>query len=168
MELKQLQSGDDVPYAFKMPMWVKFYGADDQVHYDSVYIRERVDDFSFTLPFMPDSVELDTIKVLCRVNPPNVSVREFKGIVASESKVFPNPVTASQEGKINLVLNKAGNIKLEIYDDMGRYVKNSYSGYLNNGQYEFSLGTQFLASGNYYVKISNGVEYSFIKFTKIR
>lgn len=67
---------------------------------------------------------------------------------------YPNPF--NPETKIKFDIVKQSNVKLKIYDLLGKEVKTLYSGDLNAGKYEFSFNAKELASGMYLYKLETG------------
>lgn len=168
MNIKQIQEGADVPEVFRTPLWIKFTSSEGEIHQDSIYTRDREEIHNFTIPFMPVMYEVDTLKILCQVvNPPIISVKEQK-TENTESLVFPNPITAGHDGNISFKNTINSKVKVEIYDELGQLLKYSYCGKLSAGSYEFELGVFGLSTGNYYVRISNGVKTIYNKFTIIK
>ena len=167
LSFNQIQEGFDVPEVFRTPLWIKFLGNEGEEFHDSVYTQNKEELHNFTIPFMPSYFEIDTLRILCQVNPPVMSVKESK---ANDLKtlVYPNPVVAGFDGKINYKIDKSGIVKVEIFDELGQLARMAYEGNLPQGNFEFELGTANLGSGNYFVKISNGDRISYSKFTIIR
>ena len=54
LNLAQIQQGEDIPDVFQTYMWVKFFGPGGAVYIDSLVNKDRIEQFTFTLPFKPD------------------------------------------------------------------------------------------------------------------
>ncbi|MFC2082394.1 T9SS type A sorting domain-containing protein, partial [Bacteroidota bacterium] len=67
------------------------------------------------------------------------------------SSVYPNPFNPS--AKIIYHINEPGDVKLSLYDALGRKIKNLFSAFLSPGDYEYELVSGDLASGVYYITL---------------
>ncbi len=167
LELEQLQSGEDVPDTYEMPMWIKFVGANGDVVYDSVYVSEKLQKFKFTLPFMPAQAVLDTSKVLMRINEEIMSVRKSNETISGISQVYPNPARKGEVAKLKVNITNVDNITIELINLIGVKEGVIFSGVLLPGNYEFDISSSKLSSGNYFVKILSSNDYTVRKFTVI-
>lgn len=77
----------------------------------------------------------------------NNGVRDFK-----LSQNYPNPFNPSTT--INFTLTKAGDVRLEVFDVNGKFVKNLVNGYMNAGERELTFDASDLSSGTYFYKIT--------------
>ena len=72
--------------------------------------------------------------------------------------VYPNPLEENSILAFNLIAQK--NIDIKIYDIVGREISTLYSGNLNAGEHQYSIGaTSTLAPGVYFVTLSAGGEH---------
>lgn len=164
IELDQIQSGIYMPEYFVTPVTFVFLSG-EQKYIDTVMNYSRRQVFHFDLPFMPDSFYIDENRVLCQVASSVLSVKELNEGMVSEGFVYPNPLTRGQLGKCSLNLSSDGNLNVSVYDIMGRKVKEVWSGYLKEGNYECEFSTNELNPGAYFIKTQSGVETKSFKFT---
>jgi hypothetical protein len=69
------------------------------------------------------------------------------------SQNTPNPIQAGNQSSIQYRINKAGEIKLTVYDVLGREVANLINEYKSEGLYSISFNTKGLSSGVYFYKL---------------
>ena len=67
------------------------------------------------------------------------------------SSVYPNPFNPS--AKVIYHISEAEDVRLSLYDALGRKVKDLFSAYLTAGDYEYELVSGNLASGVYYIAL---------------
>jgi hypothetical protein len=67
---------------------------------------------------------------------------------------YPNPVNDKVE--LNLELDNSDFTSIKIIDFMGRTSIEVVNEYLTNGKYKFTANTKSLASGIYFIQLSNG------------
>ena len=70
-----------------------------------------------------------------------------KDVKSNTVEIYPNPV--NYEATISIKAAKAGNAYLQIYDIMGRKVKEKYLGFLSTGTEHFKINVSDLPNGNY-------------------
>ncbi len=102
-------------------------------------------------------------------NPPTVGIIQTSSVVPDEFKLYnnyPNPFNPST--KIKFDLNRSSLIKLEIFDDAGKSVKEVYNGFLSQGQYQFNFNSEGLSSGVYFYKLTAGVSSQTMRMTLIK
>lgn len=69
----------------------------------------------------------------------------------SSFKVSPNPVNST--AALSISMRKTTPVELDIYDLKGRLISRIYSGDLSTGTHYFSLGTDNLSSGLYFIEL---------------
>lgn len=70
--------------------------------------------------------------------------------------MFPNPATT--EATLHYFLNKSNNVKVEVYNMMGQKVYAQDLGVKYNGKSEYTLNTEDMTEGMYFVKLTIGKE----------
>ncbi len=169
VNLQQIQSGFNIPDLFKVPLWITFYGPDGQKQYDSLLNTQKDETFSFLLPFLPDSVHLDSSRTLFQVDTIITNVQTLASEINTDvSNIYPNPIINGNNGKVDLSLNKTSAIKLFVYDYLGRPIKEIYQGNLPKGNYEFTINTKHINQGAFLLKYEINGKLGFRKFTIIQ
>lgn len=79
---------------------------------------------------------------------------------------YPNPFNAATT--IPFTLNKAGDVKLEVYDLLGRLILTQQSHSLAAGEHSYRLNTESLSSAVYLLRISSGNEHQIQKVTLLK
>lgn len=69
---------------------------------------------------------------------------------------YPNPFNS--ETSIEYVIHKNANVKLEVYDILGRAIKTLFNGYQRAGRYKALFNTENLPSGVYFYKLEYQVD----------
>ncbi|MBS3915421.1 MAG: T9SS type A sorting domain-containing protein [Bacteroidetes bacterium] len=83
-------------------------------------------------------------------------VTEIDNYFYGKPSIQPNPVSTLGESKINYTLNGETNVKIAVYDLMGKKVLDLFDGRETNGEHSHSLSASALSTGTYIVKISTG------------
>ncbi len=96
-----------------------------------------------------DKVEVNGYEFVTNVEPEEQVVKKF-----SLSQNYPNPFNPST--KIEYVIPENGNVKLVLYDALGREVKTIVAGYLTAGSYDAALNAAGLSSGTYFYRLTSG------------
>lgn len=111
----------------------------------------------------PDSSGTDTVVTISLSNAivesprwiSQVGVQNISSELPSEYKLFqnfPNPFNPFTLIKFNLI--KSGNVKITVYDVLGREIKILINEVLNPGKYSIDFNAGNLASGIYYYRIT--------------
>lgn len=120
-------------------------------------------ELDWTVEAMADTVSSFAAQVwrlqIIRLAPP-ISVKEFEAL--SQIQLFPNP--ASQTLNITQLPKNDRNISVAVVDQSGRVVMHKE---LVDGLASYSLNIEHLASGTYFVKISNAHVQNTMKFIKL-
>lgn len=83
---------------------------------------------------------------------------------ASDFSLFPNPT--GNEATVRFSLDEATQVEANIFDMLGRPVRNIDLGQLSGGAQQFSIETAGLPSGVYSLQLSNGRGQQNLKFIK--
>jgi ligand-binding sensor domain-containing protein len=75
---------------------------------------------------------------------------------------YPNPFNPTT--KIKFAIPKSGNVRLKVFDQLGREVRTLVNGELTAGSYEYEFDGSGLASGVYFYRIETG---SFVETKKM-
>ena len=169
INLQQIQSGFNIPELFKVPLWLTFYGPDGQKQYDSLINTQKNETFSFLLPFLPDSVHLDSSRTLFQVDTIITNIQTLASEINTDvSNIYPNPIINGNDGKLDLSLNKTSAVKLFVYDYLGRPIEKIYQGNLPKGNYEFTIDTKNINQGAFILKYEINGKLGYKKFTIIQ
>ncbi len=152
--VNQYQSGTDVPEVFVVPLTLIYLGEDGQEHRERFINNEISQTVEVELPFMPDSVVVDTNNVLCEFES-LLTTEVAESSIIDNSDVFPNPVRKGGTGTLTLGITSFGTVSINIYDQLGNFVEQVYRGDLNEGSFDFNFRTNNLSQGVYFIKSSN-------------
>jgi aminopeptidase N len=158
------QETDSIPAVFVAPVFLKFFGQDTMA-LDTVINDSRSQTFNFQLGFQVDSVTIDSNLVLCELASTIVSVRENIDEEIVSVNVFPNPIAKGQNGKFNMNIINSEKIRVDIIDNLGRFIQNIYSGSLQDGNYTFEFLTRDLIPGAYMILCRTGDKCRTLRFT---
>ncbi len=117
----------------------------------------RIDSFQFTSGDGSSDfgrLYFDNLRVVKKTDEPTLILADNKNI-PSEFKVYqnyPNPFNPSTT--IAFDINSRGNVKVEIFDILGRKIKTLLNETLNAGHYELPFDASSVSSGNYIYRIS--------------
>jgi len=162
VKLKQIQidttgNTSKISDVFVMPLTFISFGKDSVRHYDTLLNDSREQTLTYFLPFMPDSIKLDTRLILCEVASNILSVKESDAVdFPFDFSIRPNPVYLGSEAKATLRLSTFSDVKLDIYNEIGVHIGNIYQGTLNSGNFDFSFSTKNLSSGVYLLTCKAG------------
>jgi hypothetical protein len=74
----------------------------------------------------------------------------------SLSQNFPNPFNPSTKINVSIPAGESGNIKLEVYDALGRLISTLINGKMNAGLYELTWNASNIPSGVYFYTLTAG------------
>lgn len=154
VNINQIQEGSNIPQVFEMSIELLLYKDSVIQQTKTVYMDKRNQGFKFTIDFRPDSIKINTNKILSRVLTNVLTIQNSEVSIAEQ--VYPNPVKTGSNFNININLNTEGILDIEIYDILGNRIKQLYSQQLGIGNYNINLPTIGLPSGQYLIKYSNG------------
>jgi photosystem II stability/assembly factor-like uncharacterized protein len=80
--------------------------------------------------------------------------------------IYPNPF--NNQTTIKLIINKSGHYKLELFNIRGKSIKSIIPTLLNPGIHRISLNTSGLATGVYFLKLSNANKSSIKKLILLK
>ena len=95
----------------------------------------------------------------------NVSAKEINGDGYGLGNVFPNPVTAGNDVKIEFALGKGENVNIQVFNILGTKVSDINAGKFGAGQNSVTINTANLAGGVYIYNINAGGFKASKKFT---
>lgn len=154
VNINQVQEGSNIPDVFEMPIELLLY-KDSLVHKtQTVYMDKRSQNFNFTTDFRPDSILINTNKILSKVASNILTVQNTD--LPKFEKVYPNPVKIGSNFNLDLIISNNGVLIIELFDILGNRIKQLYSEQLSQGSYSIQLLTSHLPSGQYFIKYSNG------------
>ena len=79
------------------------------------------------------------------------------------SDVYPNPTNG--QGTLGLVLPKAENVNITMYNMLGQPVKNVASGNYLSGNHQINFSTESMAAGVYFLNVQAGSYTKTVKFS---
>mgnify|MGYP006285750499 CR=1 FL=1 len=168
--LEQIQDYPDVPDVFKVPL--NFHIADlsgsEPEYIDfKVFVDERIQTFTKTFDFMPDTVIYDPTYALAVID---TTYYQYSSVqdndLSSELFIYPNPVIIGNEIKIRYTAPQNTTIAYTMTDMLGNEV---YAGRrIDPGEKITSINTNGLSSGIYYINFTAGKNIITKKITLIR
>jgi len=167
--LKQIQPPDTISDIFIVPVRVTFSGPNGEKYVDTLLQNERQQYYLRTLNFAPVNVEIDTVFILCEVASAITSVKEIKNSELNiNSTVYPNPVIKGNICKFITSFNSGNEyLEVDLYNELGQFVKKIHSGYLPQSTYEFNFSTNDLNPGVYFIKINTKDNVIIKKFSLV-
>ena len=83
-------------------------------------------------------------------------------VVTSNVALYPNPVQG--QATISFTVNSKTNVSYQVYDLMGRMVKNATLGSYSEGEHEVNVDMSDLSAGSYIMRVNQGSNNSCVKF----
>ncbi len=117
-------------------------------------MNERTQEFNFDLGFLPDSVTIDTRKILSKCNPAEVILSAKDE--TSNLSFNVSPTVVSLENQVNIEIGNTPNyFILEVYDSFGKKVETIHQGFNFSGSTVFAYKPHNISSGVYFVKFTD-------------
>jgi aminopeptidase N len=158
VNLKQVQEGTNVPKLFVAPIEFQFFK-------DTILTETRTElnfianqTFEFFLPFYPDSIAINTNKILCDIQENIISVKSTEDNQQLNSSIFPNPTIEGGTSKYNISISGNEQVTISVYNSFGQKVQDIFDGILADGNYEISLPTSSLNSGTFIIESNIGTK----------
>ncbi len=104
----------------------------------------------------PDSVVMDSDKMVLGVFEQETSLRiaNEKPLIFKLEQNYPNPFNPSTT--ISFSVKQAAFTQLDVYDNLGKHVKNVLSQYLSPGGFQVEVDARDLPSGVYFYRLRSG------------
>lgn len=154
--LSQVQTKTDVPDVFQTPIRLAFI-KNDSVFYKTFINNQRIQTYSFALPFFPDSIFIDTTFVLCEVIETYLTAENNQ--FGCPEGIFPNHLSSNDVKQLILCIPTTSHYIIQIYDLLGRLIETVYDGNLDKGSRVIPIPINKLSRGLYlincYSKTSN-------------
>jgi aminopeptidase N len=166
VNLRQTQTGDDVPEVFVMPVSITFVGTNNETKVVRFINNQRNEQSeTFFVPFVVAKVVLDSSNEILCEKVTNVLAVEESEFTGKESSISPNPVSAGAACTFELHADKLQDYTIEIIDLLGRRISTLQQGLLPAGNYAVHVPTTGLASTMYSVRVttlSGSKDYPFV------
>ncbi len=154
VNINQIQEGSNIPEVFEMPIELLLYKDSLVQKTHIIYMDKRSQSFKFTIDFRPDSIKINTNKILSRVASNILAVQNNQ--ISRNQKLYPNPVQAGSNFNIDINITINDNLLVELYDILGNKMNTLYNEQLTPGNYNVQLPSAGLPSGQYLIKYTNG------------
>jgi len=82
-------------------------------------------------------------------------------------KFYPNPISQSSSGNIDLTLSNKTTLQITLYDILGREINEITTGFFGEGNHQFSFTMPKLPSGTYYLRLNSKLGVKSIPITVI-
>ncbi len=153
VNINQIQEGTNIPSVFEMPIELLLYKDSSVQQKQIVYMDKRSQSFEFRTDFRPDSIKINTNKILGKVLSNTLSVQNTEKINTKDT--YPNPIKTGNNFNLTLNLTQNGTLNIDIFDILGNRIKNLHNKYLQKGNYTIELSTFGLSPGFYLIKYEN-------------
>ena len=157
VNINQIQEGTNIPNVFEMPIELLLFKDSIINKTQIVYMNKRSQSFKFRTDFRPDSIKINTNKILGKVLSNTLSVQNTEKINTKDT--YPNPIKTGNNFNLTLNLTQNGILNIDIFNILGNRIKNLHNKYLQKGNYTIELSTFGLSPGFYLIKYEN--EYDF-------
>ncbi len=165
VNIQQIQSGQDVPDVFEMPVKLTFIGKNNEkavVKFINNQRNEQTE--TFFVPFVVARVVFDsTDDILCEKTMNVVSVDE-SDLEHVQSGIHPNPASASAQCRYTVSVPTLDMYSVELNDMLGRSVLKLQEGMLPQGQYSIAIPTSTLTPGMYSVRLRSNTRVNDVPF----
>ena len=91
------------------------------------------------------------------------NIANVRNTIIANTNAFPNPAKDNVNFTFNIA--KSGNIKIEVFDLLSNNLITIDKGLLAVGEYTQQINTTQLNSGNYFIRISDGLNQKMLPFT---
>lgn len=156
VNINQIQEGTNIPNVFEMPIELLLFKDSIINKTQIVYMNKRSQSFKFRTDFRPDSIKINTNKILAKVVNNTLTVQLNPKTQSPD--VFPNPVRTGTNFNLSFNLTRDGVLDIDIYDILGNKIKNLYQKFLPIGNYSIEISTNDLSAGFYLIKFNNGYD----------
>jgi len=170
--MEQIQDFPDVPELFKTPIRFEILENNNGktvYHYEEFYNENKIQTFTTTYDFIPDTVLYDFTYALAEVDTTYYHITsvendsEHTGI-----SIYPNPIYSGNELKVQYHNEEHSSIYITIFDMLGNIVYKDFEDAYSNGYKHFRISTQGFSSGVYNMIISSGDKSFTRKFTVVK
>jgi hypothetical protein len=91
------------------------------------------------------------------------NIANVRNTIIANTNAYPNPAKDNVNFTFNIA--KSGNIKIEVFDLLSNNLITIDKGLLAVGEYTQQINTTQLNSGNYFIRISDGLNQKMLPFT---
>ncbi len=161
--LSQVQSKAEVPNIFQTPIRLAFI-KNDSVFYKTFINNQRIQTYSFALPFFPDSVFIDTTFVLCEVIETYLTAENNQG--GCLEGVSPNTISPNDIQQLTLCVPTTNHYTIQIYDLLGRLIETIYDGNLDEGSRLIPFSINKLSRGLYFINCYSNISNKTFPFLR--
>ncbi len=81
------------------------------------------------------------------------------------SEIWPNPISRNAQGHVNIEIPRGGDVRLRVYDLLGREQRSLHSGYMDAGSYTINWQSHALPKGVYLYRLEQHGRAQVRKFT---
>jgi len=153
VSISQIQEPDEISDIFEIPIRVVFKDSTGNFLADTLWQYERTIEKNVELSFFPSEIYIDTTFTLCEVINSVTDVQTSEFSTSTEIFISPNPIFSGNIGSIELKMEDAQDVKIILYNILGKLEQEIYSGSLNSGTYRLDFDTKSLQPGAYWVRL---------------
>ncbi len=153
LTLKQVQTGENVPEVFVMPVSLTFEGAKGETQTVTLLNNSRQQNFQIITPYPVVALYIDRDENILAVKADTVtSVEEAPALPEGGFAVMPNPVSGAGEFSVNISVHLPDSkVYIALYDMTGRIAEVIHDGIFPAGNYTIARQNN-LPTGVYYVR----------------
>ncbi len=167
--INQVQKGPDIPASFETVVRMLFWGNNGTLTMDTLVVKQGSENFNVVLPFIPDSVKLDSSFSMFEIKTLLTTVQEDKGgSQIQKMEIRPNPASGDDVTYVLIPVKHSGICNIDLYDNLGNKLRNIYNSQLDEGTYKFSIPTESLPSGVYRIIYRNASKVESTQFVIVK
>lgn len=169
--LRQLQTGDNVPSVFVMPVELTFLGANGEKEARSILNTERSQQARFTLPFAPIRVVVNERNSILAERTNRAAGLQQADSLANRfaTRLYPQPLAGSDALTVEFTLAQPDDVRIEIWDMLGKQVATVFAGTLPKGTHYLPWSdTGQVAQGAYMLRTSTRAGTEVQRFMVLR
>ncbi len=162
--ISQIQNGNNVPEVFVTPIRLIFKSGDTLTAYWDFVLNQKINSFTISLPFFPDSIFVDTTFVLCEVG--DIVLSTISTNSNEQMIVFPNPIVENQPMIVQLPVDIKLPAQMVIFDLIGNKLLHKEVNTSNSDQYISIQEVKNFIPGTYILEIFTSERHYHYLFQK--
>lgn len=124
IKIKQTQTGNNIPDVFEMPIPIRYVDYDAQIPknqaFRKYYMKEREQEFTDTLDFMPNFAEIELVKLLHKGA---VKLSSIDADRQANTIIYPNIASRGDIVHINIGEPITGFVEIQLFNEIGEQIQ---------------------------------------------